>query len=51
MTRAIGIDVGGTQIAAGTVEGGALRGRRTLPTRPERGGEAVLAGAIGGCAR
>ena len=41
---AIGIDVGGTKIAAGVVEAhsGRLRGRVELPTRPERGGEAVL---------
>jgi glucokinase len=47
MTQAIGIDVGGTKIAAGIVEaGGALRGRRIVPTRPERGGRAVLDDAL-----
>jgi glucokinase len=41
---AIGIDVGGTKIAAGVVEAhsGRLRARAELPTRPERGGDAVL---------
>lgn len=48
MTRAIGIDVGGTKIAAGIVEpDGTLRSRRILPTRPERGGPAVLEDALG----
>jgi glucokinase len=43
MTEAIGIDVGGTKIAAGIVdEMGALRGRKVLPTRPQRGGRAVF---------
>ncbi len=45
---AIGIDVGGTKCAAGLVlfpEGGVLA-RRLQPTRPERGGEAVLADVI-----
>ena len=40
----IGIDVGGTKIACGIAafpEGAALA-RRTIPTRPERGGRAVL---------
>ncbi len=42
---AIGIDVGGTKIAAGLVDTatGALVERRRQPTRPERGGPAVLA--------
>ncbi len=46
---AIGIDVGGTKIAAGIVTspGGAVSGRRLLPTRPERGGRAVLDDALG----
>lgn len=46
---AIGIDVGGTKIAAGIVTspGGTVRGRRLLPTRPERGGRAVLDDALG----
>jgi glucokinase len=41
---AVGIDVGGTKIAAGLVDGGSGRilAREELPTRPERGGEAVL---------
>jgi glucokinase len=47
MTEAIGIDVGGTKIAAGIVDaGGALRGRRIVPTRPERGGRPVLDDAL-----
>jgi glucokinase len=43
--RAIGIDVGGTKIAAGAVDraSGAVEHRRERPTRPERGAEAVLA--------
>jgi glucokinase len=43
--RAVGIDVGGTKIAAGLVDGetGRMLAREELPTRPERGGEAVLA--------
>lgn len=42
---AIGIDVGGTKIAAALVDlaTGALSEERRLPTQPERGGEAVLA--------
>lgn len=42
---AVGIDVGGTKIAAGLVdvESGRLVERRQVPTRPERGGAAVLA--------
>jgi len=42
---AIGVDVGGTKIAAGIVDfpGGVVRARRTIPTLPKRGGEAVLA--------
>lgn len=45
MGSAVGIDVGGTKIAAGLVDGGSGRilAREELPTRPERGGEAVLA--------
>jgi glucokinase len=40
---AIGIDVGGTKIAAGLVTpSGELFGRKLIPTRAERGGEAVL---------
>jgi glucokinase len=43
--HAIGVDVGGTKIAAGLVdvEHGGILERRLIPTRPERGGEAVLA--------
>ena len=45
MTRAVGIDVGGTKIAAGLVdvEHGRVLEREELPTRPERGGREVLA--------
>ncbi|MCD6058229.1 MAG: hypothetical protein K0Q89_1759 [Thermomicrobiales bacterium] len=41
----IGIDAGGTKIAAGAVElgRGAVASRRETPTRPERGAAAVLA--------
>ena len=42
---AIGVDVGGTKIAAAVVtfpEGG-VHGRRVIPTLPHRGGAAVLA--------
>ena len=44
MTVALGIDVGGTKIAAGLVDvdTGTVHERRLLPTRPGRGGEAVL---------
>jgi glucokinase len=45
VTRAVGIDVGGTKIAAGLVDvarGEVLRSER-IATRPERGGAAVLA--------
>ena len=42
---AIGVDVGGTKIAAGVVTfpGGRVRARRIIPTLSQRGGEAVLA--------
>jgi glucokinase len=45
---ALGIDVGGTKIAAGLVEfpSGRVLARRTLPTHPHRGGYAVLADAL-----
>jgi glucokinase len=48
LSRAIGIDVGGTKIAAGVVEGrsGAVLARTEVPTTPERGGEAVLADCV-----
>ena len=41
---AIGLDVGGTKIAAGLVAipSGAVLARRTIPTLPKRGGETVL---------
>jgi len=41
---AVGIDVGGTKIAAGVVDlaSGGLTERRQVQTRPERGGAAVL---------
>ncbi len=39
-----GIDVGGTKIAAGIVDPvrGGVKGRLEVPTRPERGGQAIL---------
>lgn len=37
----VGIDLGGTKIAAGVFAGGALRSRVTVPT-PQEGGEAVI---------
>jgi len=42
---AIGIDVGGTKVAAGVVDtsSGAVVERRRISTRPQRGGAAVLA--------
>jgi glucokinase len=45
---AIGVDIGGTKIAAGLVDlaSGHVHTRRAVPTRPERGGEAVLADAL-----
>ncbi|MCC6790923.1 MAG: ROK family protein [Thermomicrobiales bacterium] len=44
----IGIDVGGTKIAGGLVclETGKVIARRVVPTRPERGGAAVLTEAL-----
>ena len=41
---AVGVDVGGTKIAAGivTFPGGTVHARRHRPTLPQRGGEAVL---------
>jgi glucokinase len=46
---AIGIDVGGTKIAAGIValESGTVLERHAIPTRPERGGGAVLDDVLG----
>ena len=47
MRCAIGIDVGGTKCAAGLVRLMTVRSSRDRrPTRPERGGEAVLADVI-----
>jgi glucokinase len=48
MTRAIGIDVGGTKIAAGVVdtETGAVDARLERGTRPERAAVAVLADCV-----
>ena len=48
MTHAIGIDVGGTKIAAGVVDTstGALEARFERGTRPERGSDAVLADCV-----
>lgn len=45
---AIGLDVGGTKIAAGLVAhpSGAVLARRTVPTEPRRGGEAVLSDTL-----
>lgn len=45
---ALGIDVGGTKIAAGLVDlaSGQVDFARMIPTRPERGGEAVLADVV-----
>ena len=45
MTVALGIDVGGTKIIAGLVDtaSGEVSRSERVPTRPERGGEAVLA--------
>jgi glucokinase len=44
---AIGLDVGGTKIAAGVVDrGGRVLLRSTTPTAAERGGQAVLATAL-----
>jgi glucokinase len=47
-TCAIGVDVGGTKIAAGLVQfpQGTILSRRTLPTQAQRGGYAVLADAL-----
>ena len=43
----LGLDVGGTKIAGGVVGAdGALRSRRIVPTRADRGGEALLANAL-----
>ena len=46
--QAIGIDVGGTKIAGGIVlaSTGELRIVRRIPTRPDRGSDAVLTDAV-----
>ena len=48
MKAAIGVDVGGTKVAAGVVDlgTGAVRQRVQVPTRAERGGAAVLADCV-----
>ncbi|HXF62664.1 MAG TPA: ROK family protein, partial [Caldilineaceae bacterium] len=48
LLHAIGIDVGGTKIAGGVVElaTGQVLLRRLTPTRPQRGGQAVLDDAV-----
>lgn len=48
MTLAVGIDVGGTKIAAGLVDvaGGEVLRFERVATRPERGGAAVLADCV-----
>ena len=45
MTLAVGIDAGGTKLAAGLVDldSGQVLARRELPSQPKRGGDAVLA--------
>jgi glucokinase len=47
-TCAIGLDVGGTKIAGGVVSlaSGQVLRRQVIPTRPQRGGEAVLNDAM-----
>lgn len=43
----LGVDLGGTKLAVGVGDGaGGLRARRTLPTRPERGPEAIVADVV-----
>lgn len=42
----VGIDLGGTKIAAGVFAGGMLRSRVTVPT-PEAGGQAVIEAMVG----
>src|SRR5262245_31729016 len=48
MTVAVGIDVGGTKIAAGVVDvaTGVISDRTEAATNPGRGGEAVLADCV-----
>ena len=47
----IGVDVGGTKIAAGivTFPNGDVRARRQIPTAPARGGELVFADVLRLC--
>ena len=47
-TCAIGLDVGGTKIAGGVVAfpAGRILTKQIIPTRPERGGQAVLSDAL-----
>lgn len=49
--QAIGVDVGGTKIAAGLVSfpKGEVHARRQIPTTPARGGDAVLADVLHLC--
>ena len=53
MTLVVGIDVGGTKIAAGVVdvEHGTIVAAERVPTAPERGSEAVLADCLALAAR
>lgn len=53
MTLAVGIDVGGTKIAAGVVDvsTGRVTERAQVPTRPERGGAEVLSECVALAAR
>ena len=48
MTLAAGVDVGGTKIQAAIVdvESGDVLARERIPTRPERGGPAILANCV-----
>ena len=47
-TLAIGIDLGGTKIAAALVAfpSGEIRAKETIPTLPARGGDAVLSDTV-----
>ena len=48
MTVTIGVDIGGTKIAAATVDRttGRVTEKRVIPTRPQRGGAAVLESCV-----
>jgi glucokinase len=48
MSQVVGLDAGGTKLAAGLVElpGGRVIRRREVPANPRRGGEAVLADCV-----